>query len=1006
CVIYSGQCNATAVNESAVCQGTNSSEALMTYLLSPHDKSQLCSFSITQYACTELSGMTAEDLATVLLCNLNVNNTVPDETWNLFITVVNPFLGPALDLLSNVTLPWSPSLVTVLDMIGEVTLSSFSSSNYRNTSFIQRWLQMRLRPFLPYASPQFLSCLASKDFSCASFQSAVAILSQQSDAMSHDTAVFVYVDFIQVFLNRTAGCAAGVQSADWLISNFGAFSGYASLTDLQRINPSFNPLDVLNVLSLSQLVQVSSTPGLLSTPTQVDLLMGNVPDSDLYLFFSALSAALKSQDVQLAVPVQQALLQQVLNRANLSNPAVPDAQVQGWVSASLPSLIPSISVAQVPQYFTIVQSRSCQISEEAVALLNSYYSSFSAEIQQAIYSQIIISLQVPPALRCYVNGSFYSFLQSSFMSFKLPPLSVFLSLMPSNRQPELLNSISPAELYSFLSQPGTIDNQALLCQIFNNYQRTEEYMKNEPIVSQDVGRQTLECVWSRALGVSSQVEVDQWFNVALVQYMPYLDSQLISPAQLLNASCLAFRTFVSVMGKYTYKGVNFNQGSVYYAIQTYLTTGSTPKCYNVADPVLNSTSWFADYIGAFISYMSLNDLIAFGDMSLEIFTDNPKNLQLFQQFPVPLNVTMYYVELLYDYRSSFSAAQLPPLFRCYAPDTAFTGLSSSETMVITESLQNDCTDIDPTGTGRLTRVKERMNGAVYREILLSVRALGMERGWVLQHDDDPKHTARAAKERLRKKHLKVLECPSPSPDLNPIENLWRELKVCVAQQQPRNITEENWMEEWAGVPATVWAHLVSAALAENVETLTSSSLSALGNSSVGLSTGQISNTAPSVLISSLNILRSVVGWSQGQTIAIMQALLYSGGYQITSSDSLLNLGTLVSGIPSAIFNSMDPRSLMTAVQSQTFLTNIITAPIVVQQSIVNQIITLDSSSDAVVNSIPSTMATLIPRNSLLTLSQSSATLLNQKQWTYEQSMLFFDTVATVISDEYPICKML
>ncbi|KAJ4927995.1 hypothetical protein JOQ06_015795 [Pogonophryne albipinna] len=69
----------------------------------------------------------------------------------------------------------------------------------------------------------------------------------------------------------------------------------------------------------------------------------------------------------------------------------------------------------------------------------------------------------------------------------------------------------------------------------------------------------------------------------------------------------------------------------------------------------------------------------------------------------------------------------------------------------------------------------------------------MKRGWVFQHDNDPKHTARATKEWLRKKHFKVLEWPSQSPDLNPIEN-----------RQPQNITalEEICMEEWAKIPAT------------------------------------------------------------------------------------------------------------------------------------------------------------------------------------------------------------
>jgi len=36
------------------------------------------------------------------------------------------------------------------------------------------------------------------------------------------------------------------------------------------------------------------------------------------------------------------------------------------------------------------------------------------------------------------------------------------------------------------------------------------------------------------------------------------------------------------------------------------------------------------------------------------------------------------------------------------------------------------------------------------------RALQMGRGWVFQHDSDPKHTAKAPKEWLKKKHIKVL----------------------------------------------------------------------------------------------------------------------------------------------------------------------------------------------------------------------------------------------------------
>lgn len=75
-----------------------------------------------------------------------------------------------------------------------------------------------------------------------------------------------------------------------------------------------------------------------------------------------------------------------------------------------------------------------------------------------------------------------------------------------------------------------------------------------------------------------------------------------------------------------------------------------------------------------------------------------------------------------------------------------------------------------------------MNRFLYMEILQKTLLPFIENVYPDGHrfvaDNDPKHTSNDAITYLQNNGVNWWRTPPESPDLNPIENLWHELKVC------------------------------------------------------------------------------------------------------------------------------------------------------------------------------------------------------------------------------------
>ena len=93
---------------------------------------------------------------------------------------------------------------------------------------------------------------------------------------------------------------------------------------------------------------------------------------------------------------------------------------------------------------------------------------------------------------------------------------------------------------------------------------------------------------------------------------------------------------------------------------------------------------------------------------------------------------------------------------------------------------------------------------------ISKHQLKLGRKWVFQMDNDFRQTSKVEAKLLKDNKVEVLEWPSQSTNLNPIENVLAELKKLVRARRPANLTQLHHLcqEKWAKIHPTYCGKLM------------------------------------------------------------------------------------------------------------------------------------------------------------------------------------------------------
>ncbi|XP_053327418.1 uncharacterized protein LOC128501813 [Spea bombifrons] len=243
----------------------------------------------------------------------------------------------------NKTLP-SPALSqALLNKTIQVFISNITTFNSTEWS---QFFQNQTAFILPAITLEQLA-LVPPNSSCNFFQNVIKGLGSQYSNMKPDNRAHLYKSFIKPRLSKE-NCAINATTSTWINLNLGNFSQLASYQDLASLNPNFNALEALSVLTLPQVASFSVASASLNS-TASSLIVGKLQNkTDVYNFLSDLNAAVAANNMSSVSPaLSQTLFNKTLQVLGSDIDSFNSTEWSHLFQVQLSSVLPEITEGQL-----------------------------------------------------------------------------------------------------------------------------------------------------------------------------------------------------------------------------------------------------------------------------------------------------------------------------------------------------------------------------------------------------------------------------------------------------------------------------------------------------------------------------------------------------------------------------------------------------------------------------------------------------------------------------------